>query len=99
MIMASLDWRMFANTMFMRAMTARHPQCRKRRNGTPVRLFDPHRVTAADRPPAQHGRIDADVDLVVLSCRPENARVSREITLRQRGHDAAGAGTGDVQAN
>jgi hypothetical protein len=64
-----------------------------------VRLLKPDGITAMDRTAMHHGGINANVGLVVLGCRAQDARIPREIPLGQGGHHTARAGTGNAQAN
>lgn len=45
------------------------------RMAEPVRLLEPDRIAAADRTAADHGGVNADVDLVVLGRRTQDARI------------------------
>src|SRR5439155_17597479 len=62
-------------------------------------LLEPDLITAMDRAAALYGGIDADVGLVVLSRRAQDARILGQVPLGDRGHHAAGAGSCDVQPN
>src|SRR5439155_4312103 len=61
--------------------------------------LEPDRITATDRATARYGGIHADVDLVMLGGRAQDSRIPREIALRESGHHATPARTGDVQAH
>src|SRR5258707_10490889 len=56
-------------------------------------------ITPADLATLQHGGIDPNVGPVVLGGCAQDTWIPREIALRKRGHHAAGAGTGDAEAN
>ena len=77
---------------------ARWLHARVRRRFVVLVLLKPDRITATHRATAHHGSIDADVDLVVLGCRAQDSRIHREIALREGGHHATPAMTGDVEA-
>src|SRR5262249_3040850 len=64
-----------------------------------VTLLDPDRITTADRAAPHHGSIHADVDLVMLGRCAQDSGIAREIPLRESGHHATPARTGDVQAH
>src|SRR5918994_6496457 len=56
-------------------------------------------ITAADVATPQYRGVYADIDLVVLGCRAQDARILGQISLRQRYHNASGAGAGDSQVH
>src|SRR5262245_11783722 len=56
-------------------------------------------VTTADLPVLQHRGVDPNVCTVVLGCCTQDTRIPGEIALGKSGHHAAGARTGDAQAN
>src|SRR5262249_41258214 len=60
-----------------------------------VRLLHPDRITTADGAALHYGSIHTDVDLVMLGHRAQDARIPREISLRERGHHATPTRTGD----
>src|SRR6266446_10902377 len=62
-------------------------------------LLDLDQITAPDRSTPQHRGINADVDLVMLGRRAQDARIFGQISLGQRRHDTAGARAGDVQTD
>ena len=62
-------------------------------------LLNRDRIATADCAAAHYGGIDAHIDLVMLRRRAEDSRIFREIPLRESGHYATPAGTGDVQAD
>src|SRR5262249_36021418 len=67
--------------------------------GARLGLLQPDGITTADLATLQHGGIDSNVSPIVLGCCAQDTCILREITLRKRRHHAAGAGTGDAQAN
>ena len=52
-----------------------------------------------DRASALDPCVDADVDLVVLGGRAQDARITRQVPLSKRRHHTAPAGPGDAQEN
>ena len=56
-------------------------------------------VTTANRAALRDRRIHTDLDVIVLCRCAQNPWVSREVALRQSGHDASTARTSDVQTN
>src|SRR5215475_10317577 len=63
-----------------------------------VRLPHPDRITTADGATLHYGSIHTDVDLIMLGHGAQDARITREVSLRERGHHATPARTSDVQA-
>src|SRR5688500_1850672 len=64
-----------------------------------VTLLNRDRITTADSAATHYRSIHSDIDLVMLGRRSEDSRILREIPLRESGHYATPARTGDVQAN
>src|SRR6266571_8438918 len=62
-------------------------------------LLQPDRITAADRAASYHGRIDANIDLIVLGRGSQNPWVLWQVALGEGRHDAARAGASDAQAH
>jgi hypothetical protein len=60
-------------------------------------LLQPDGVTTADVATPQYRGVYADIDLVVLGCRAQDARILGQIPLSKRNHHAARTGTGDSQ--
>src|SRR5882762_4425996 len=60
-------------------------------------LLNPDRITAADRAAPRYGSIHTDVAFVVLGCGAQDARIVREIPLRESSHHATPALAGNVQ--
>src|SRR5262245_32949501 len=56
-----------------------------------------HEHTALQGAALEHFGIDADVPLILLDRRAQDAAVFWEVVLRERGHDAAAAGACDVE--
>jgi hypothetical protein len=88
----------------------RHPKARQRKVSPPglpydwrprllLALFQFHGISATDFAALQHRRIDPNIGPVVLDSRTQNARIFREITLRECCHHAARAGSIDTQPN
>ncbi len=60
-------------------------------------LRQPDGITTADVATPPYRGVYADIDLVVLGCRAQDARILGQISLGQCCHHAAGAGAGDNQ--
>src|SRR3989442_2908101 len=61
-------------------------------------LLNPDRITTADCAAPHYSSIHTDAGLVMLGRRAQDSRIPREIPLRESGHHATPARTGDVQA-
>ena len=70
-------------------------------HGLVTRPTDPSRqmgrVSPANSSRPDDGRVDADIALILLDCGAEYGRVFGEVSLGERGHDAARGGTVDLQ--
>src|SRR5262249_44041358 len=67
--------------------------------GDRVRLLQRYGITAVDPANLQHRGVDPNISSVVLCCCSQDTYIFWEIGLRERRHHAAGARTGDAQAN
>ena len=56
-------------------------------------------IATTDHTASRYDSIYADVRVVMLSCRPKDSRILREIPLRKSGHHATPARAGDVQTH
>src|SRR5262245_13046897 len=75
------------------------PPQRLSHSATRVTLRNPDRITPADCAAPYYRSIDTDVDLVILGCCAQDARIPREIPLCESGHHATRARAGDAQAH
>ena len=62
-------------------------------------LLQAYGITATNFAALQYGSIDSNVSFVVLGCRAQDTHVLREISLRERCHNAPGTWASDTQAN
>jgi hypothetical protein len=62
-------------------------------------LFHTDGITSADFAALHYRGVDPNVSLIMLGCCAQDADILGQIILRQRRHHAAGARTGNAQAN
>src|SRR5207253_8699573 len=66
---------------------------------TCVRSAERDGIAAPNRPAGDHVAIDPHIRLIVLRCGTKNAGIPWQVALRQGGHHASRATTGDPQAD